>query len=81
MTADITKLYSEQIEADYIALTQMPRYMDNPDYKDDEKRSQFIEDNKLRFLRPYQIEAMKALQLAVKKGIYRYAQSGINRPH
>jgi type I restriction enzyme R subunit len=72
MTADITKLYSEQIEADYIALTQMPRYMDNPDYKDDEKRGQFIEDNKLRFLRPYQIEAMKALQLAVKKGSQRF---------
>lgn len=72
MTADITKLYSEQVEADYIALTQIPRYMDNPDYKDDEKRNQFIEDNKLRFLRPYQIEAIKALQLAVKKGGQRF---------
>ena len=72
MTADITKLYSEQVETDYIALTQIPRYMDNPDYKDDEKRGQFIEDNKLRFLRPYQIEAMKALQLAVKKGSQRF---------
>jgi len=71
-TADISKLYSEPIEADYIALTQMPRYMDNPDYINENKRGQFCEDNKLRFLRKYQIEAMKALQLSAKKGNQRF---------
>ena len=66
-----TRDEEEEIENDYLALTQFKDYKDNPDYKNEEKRSEFIKKNKLRFLRDYQLEAV----LAVKKKL----QAGNNR--
>ena len=66
-----TREEEEGIENDYLALTQFKDYKVNPDYKNEEKRSEFIKKNKLRFLRDYQLEAV----LAVKKKL----QAGNNR--
>ena len=66
-----TREEEEEIENDYLALTQFKDYKENPDYKNEEKRSEFIKKNKLRFLRDYQLEAV----LAVKKKL----QAGNNR--
>ena len=39
------------INNDYLALTQFPQYKDSPDYKNEDKRKEFLKKNNLRFLR------------------------------
>ena len=56
------------INDDYLALTQFPQYKDSPDYKNENKRKEFLKKNNLRFLRKYQLGAIKAIQSKIKKG-------------
>jgi type I restriction enzyme R subunit len=65
-------LINEQVEKDYIALSQSPKYQEDAAWKNESERKDFIEKNKLRFLRPYQLLALKALQKAVKDGQDRF---------
>jgi len=65
-------LVSEKVEADYIAITQNPNYRHDPRWNDPVQRDTFIRDAELKFLRPYQIRAIGALQDAVKKGQTRF---------
>lgn len=65
-------LVGETIESDYIALTQKPDYALDPQWKDEGSRRKYIESNKLRFLRPYQIRAMQCIQKDVKMGKDRF---------
>ncbi len=50
----------------------MPVYKSNPSYLDENTRKQFIESNKLRFLRKYQVLAFRSIQKAVKEGKNRF---------
>ncbi|MDP4200456.1 MAG: DEAD/DEAH box helicase family protein [Bacteroidota bacterium] len=65
-------LIREVVGEDYIAITQNPLYAQNPSYLDEKTRKEFIESQKLRLLRPYQIKAVQALQDSVKKGNDRF---------
>ena len=56
------------INDDYLALTQFPQYKDSPDFKNEDKRKEFLKKNNLRFLRKYQLDAIKAIQSKIKKG-------------
>ena len=56
------------IKDDYLTLTQFPRYKDNPDYKNKNKRDDFLKKNNLRFLRYYQVDAINTIQQKIKKG-------------
>jgi type I restriction enzyme R subunit len=67
-----SKLLNEQINEDYIAITQLPNYKDFPEYKNEEKRPEFIKNYKLRFLRYYQINAVKSIQKKVEEGKKRF---------
>ena len=69
---DRNKLITEKREKDYVVLTQLPAYQSSPDYQDETIRELFIEKNGLRFLRPYQIEALRSIQKAMKKGRERF---------
>lgn len=69
---DVSKLYKEIVENNYIALTQMPRYFEDPKYIDETLRGDFIYENGLRFLRQYQINAIIALQKSVQQGNSRF---------
>ena len=62
------RLINEKISEDYIVLTQKPNYSQVPEYQDPNTREQFIQTNKLRFLRKYQGEAVCAIQDSVRKG-------------
>lgn len=62
-----TQLVNEVIGEDYIALTQFPNYASDPSWIDETKRSKFIEENKLRFLRKYQLRALARIQEDTKK--------------
>ena len=53
-------LINEHIESDYIAISQKPDYKNDPSWIYEQTRDLFIEENKLRFLRDYQIRAIKS---------------------
>jgi len=60
-------LVREILKEDYIALTRKPDYQHDPAWQNEETRDEFNQKNKLRFLRPYQIKAVNAVQQAVKQ--------------
>lgn len=66
------KLVNEQVNDDYIVLTQYPGYQQAAAWKNEQERPSFIESNKLRFLRGYQQRAIQALQRAVQAGHDRF---------
>ena len=69
---DTSRLVSEVVDSDYVALTQMPHYAAQAAWKNVAERKKFEEENKLRFLRPYQLKAVAALQAAVQSGKDRF---------
>jgi len=69
---DRNRLVEEIVGEDYIVLTQKPDYKDDPSYKNNETRQKFVVENKLRFLRKYQLQAIKAIQNAIKQGKDRF---------
>lgn len=62
----------EEIGVDYIARTQMPEFEKHPDYQDEKKRDGFLQRNKLRLLRPYQLESVRAVQNGIISGKDRF---------
>jgi type I restriction enzyme, R subunit len=66
------RLIEERVEDDYIVLTQRPSYQTEAAWRNESERPGYIQANKLRFLRPYQLKAMDALQRAVKDGKDRF---------
>ena len=71
-SSDSPKLHKEAADENYIAITQMPRYEEDPKYIDESQRSDFIHENGLRFLRKYQVNAIKALQRSAMRGNTRF---------
>ena len=66
------RLVDEHVTDDYIVLTQRPNYASEAAWKNEAERPRFINANKLRFLRSYQLQAVHALQRAVKDGKDRF---------
>lgn len=69
---DPNKLVSEEVNADYVVLTQLPNYKQIPEFQDEQKKKDLIFNLKLRFLRYYQVEAVQAVQKAVSEGRKRF---------
>lgn len=65
-------LVKERVESDYIAVTQNPNYSRDPRWNDSGQHDAYIEDTNLKFLRPYQLRAITALQDAVRKDQTRF---------
>ena len=72
ITPNPQRLIAEQIDDDYIVVTQRPNYQAEAGWKNSDERPAYIQVNKLRFLRPYQLKAVRALQAAVKDGKDRF---------
>ena len=66
------RLIDAQVRDDYIVLTQRPSYASEAAWKNETERPGFMRANNLRFLRTYQIQAIHALQQAVKNGNDRF---------
>jgi type I restriction enzyme, R subunit len=66
------RLIEDQVNDDYIVLTQRPNYQSEAAWRNEAERHGYIQDNKLRFLRPYQLKAIHALQRAVKENKDRF---------
>jgi len=71
-TPDNKRLVDEQVEADYIATTQNPNFEDDPRYQGEKTKAQYLYDEGLRVLRPYQLKAIQALQRSVETGNDRF---------
>jgi type I restriction enzyme, R subunit len=66
------RLIEEPVGDDYIVLTQRPNYQSEAGWRNEAERPGYIQANKLRLLRPYQLKAIYALQRAVKEGKDRF---------
>ena len=60
------RLITERVGDDYVVLTQRPYYSSEAAWKNEAERPTFIQTNKLRILRAYQLKAVHALQRAVQ---------------
>jgi len=69
---DPRKIVQEEIRPDYIVLTQNPNYQKDPRWNSDSQRVDFIFQTALKFLRPYQLDAIHAVQKAVDEGKNRF---------
>jgi len=69
---DPNRLIAEKVDDDYIVTTQRPNYRNEAGWRNQAERPAYIQANKLRFLRPYQLKAIKSLQNAVRDGKDRF---------
>ncbi|MBA4160089.1 MAG: DEAD/DEAH box helicase family protein, partial [Gemmatimonadetes bacterium] len=72
VTPDPQRLVDEPVGDDYIVLTQRPTYDSEAGWKNEAERPAYMQANKLRFLRPYQRQAVHQLQAAVGEGKDRF---------
>ncbi|HAR99442.1 MAG TPA: restriction endonuclease subunit R [Syntrophus sp. (in: bacteria)] len=72
ITPNPQRLSEETVGGDYIVLTQHPGYQSDAGWKNETERPGYVQANKLRFLRPYQLNAIHALQRASKEGKDRF---------
>src|SRR5713226_2494790 len=72
VTPNPQRLIAEQVGEDYIALTQRPNYRSEAGWRNEAERPDYIQANKLRFLRPYQLRVIYSLQAAVGDGKDRF---------
>ncbi len=72
VTPNPQRLIDEQVADDYIALTMRPTYASEAGWTNEAERPAYIQTNKLRFLRPYQLKAVQGLQRAVREGKDRF---------
>jgi type I restriction enzyme R subunit len=66
------RLADEEVDNDYIALTQNPDFKDNPQYQNEESRAEYLWNEGLRILRPYQLKSVHALQKSAESGNDRF---------
>jgi len=69
---DIRQLAGEHVDADYIAVTQYPDYQKDPRWTDPVLKDDLIREHELKFLYPFQLQAIAALQAAVGRGDTRF---------
>jgi type I restriction enzyme, R subunit len=63
---------NQTVERDFIAVTQKPDYAADPRWKDEAQRAPYIEEARLKFLRPFQLRAVRRIQEEVNKGKDRF---------
>lgn len=72
ITPQPDRLVEEVVGDDYIVLTQRPNYAAEAAWKNESERPAFVSINGLRFLRPYQKNAIRAIQASVRNGQDRF---------
>jgi type I restriction enzyme R subunit len=69
---DPDRIFREPINDDYIVITQRPNYAQEAGWRNEAERPEYIQANKLSFLRPYQLKAIHSLQAGMKAGKDRF---------
>jgi len=72
VTPNPQRLIEQQVGADYVVRSQRPNYPSEAGWRNEAERPGYIQANKLRFLRPYQLKAIHSLQAAVGEGKDRF---------
>lgn len=68
----VKPLASEIVNNDYIALTQNPNFKKDPSYNNEQTRENYLQNQNLHLLRPYQLDAINALQQATQNNKKRF---------
>ncbi len=71
-TPNPLRLIEDSVDEDYIVRTQRPNYRSEAGWRNEAERPAYVQTNKLRFLRPYQLKAIRSLQAAVGDGKDRF---------
>ncbi len=71
-TPNPEELAQTPIDENYVIATQMPAYSNDPVFQNVATRAEFLKKNYLKQLRPYQVQAIKALQESAKDGSQRF---------
>ena len=69
---DNKRLADEEVNEDYIVLSQNPNFKDDLNYQNKETREKYLWDEGLRILRPYQLKSIYALQNSAEAGNDRF---------
>lgn len=65
-TPNPAELVSTPVDENFVVESQMPNYATDPAFLDTSTREEFLFKNKLKQLRPYQVQAIKSLQAAAR---------------
>ncbi len=65
-------LNAEEVNEGYIAISQNPGYQHDPRYQEESTRANYISGEGLAILRPYQLDAIRALQKSAATGNHRF---------
>ncbi|MFZ2975416.1 MAG: DEAD/DEAH box helicase family protein [Candidatus Moraniibacteriota bacterium] len=71
-TPNPEELAKSVVDENYIIETQMPGCKKDPAFQDESTRTEFLKNNNLKQLRPYQVQAIKSLQASAKEGKQRF---------
>ncbi len=71
-TPNPIELANTKVDENYIIESQYPGYANDPDFQNEAKRGDFLRNNNLRQMRPYQVNAIKALQTAALENKNRF---------
>jgi len=66
------ELAQTPVDENYIIATQMPSYSSDPSFLNQSTKNNFLQKNNLKQLRPYQLQAIKALQNVAQNGKQRF---------
>ncbi|MEI7480619.1 MAG: DEAD/DEAH box helicase family protein, partial [bacterium] len=71
-TPNPKELASAIVDENYIISSQMPGFENDPAFQDESTRAEFLRANNLKQMRPYQVDAIKAIQQAGLQGNSRF---------
>ncbi len=71
-TPNSEELSKISVDENYIVESQMPGFEKDPSFIDEKTRGEFLKNNNLKQLRPYQVQAVKHLQASAKNGNQRF---------
>jgi len=71
-TPDPKELAETFVDENYIIESQMLGFEKDPSFQDESKRSEYLRNNNLKQMRPYQVEAIKHLQAAALENKNRF---------
>lgn len=71
-TPNPEELSQTLVDENYVIATQMPAYSSDPVFQSEKTRDEFLKNNNLKQLRPYQVQAIKTLQESAKDGKQRF---------
>lgn len=71
-TPDPKELAETFVDENYIIESQMPGFEKDPSFQDESTRAEYLKNNNLKQMRPYQVEAIKHLQAAALENKNRF---------